>query len=196
MSVVLLKNYLFHKLGTGLEFKLPRKILHFEETFYCFVFYSLFNLPIIGLTLALEWMISAVIRNWKSLLCFFMVGLLSTRIYDLVLLDVCHFHHTFLSNHWDSSVFSPLSRYSCLYLGYLHPRICLYNNLYNWNLHCMKCWILVLAVHKVKVCFDTEINLISKIKFSFIYFHYQGFLAFYIGPFRSFYVLLGPLRSF
>ena len=99
MSVVLLKNYLFHKLGTGMEFKLQERIFHFEKIFYCFVLYSLINLPIIGLTLALEWMISAVIRNWKSLLWFFMVGLLSTRIYDLVLLDVCHFHHTFLSNH-------------------------------------------------------------------------------------------------
>ena len=49
---------------------------------------------------------------------------LSTNIYDLELLDVCHFHHhTFLSNHGDSSVFSPLSRYSCLHLGSLHPRI-------------------------------------------------------------------------
>ena len=36
--------------------------------------------------------------------------MLSTSIYDLVLLDVCHFHltHTFLSNHWDSSKFSPI----------------------------------------------------------------------------------------
>ena len=52
--------------------------------------------------------------------------ILSTSIYDLVLLDVCHFHHqthTFLSNHWDCSEFSRLSRYSCLYLGSLHPRI-------------------------------------------------------------------------
>ena len=49
--------------------------------------------------------------------------LLSTSIYDLVLIYVCHFHHhhhhphlTFLSYHW-------LSRYSCLHLGSLHPRI-------------------------------------------------------------------------
>ena len=36
---------------------------------------------------------------------------LSTSIYDLVLLDVCHFGHhqthTFLSNHWNSSVLFP-----------------------------------------------------------------------------------------
>ena len=50
---------------------------------------------------------------------------LSTSIYDLVLIYVCHFHHhhhhhpvIFLSNHG-------LSRYSCLYLGSLHPRILL-----------------------------------------------------------------------
>ena len=49
-------------------------------------------------------------------------GLLSTSIYDPVLIYVCHFHHhhhhhqTFLSNHG-------LSRYSCLHLGSLHPRI-------------------------------------------------------------------------
>ena len=45
---------------------------------------------------------------------------LSTSIYDLVLIYVCHFHHyhqgTFLSNHG-------LSRCSCLHLGSLHPRI-------------------------------------------------------------------------
>ena len=37
---------------------------------------------------------------------------------------VWHFHHhTFLSNHWDSSLFSLSSRYLCLHLGSLHPRI-------------------------------------------------------------------------
>ena len=46
---------------------------------------------------------------------------LSTSIYNLVLIHVCHFHHqhhhkTFLSNHG-------LSRYSCLHLRSLHPRI-------------------------------------------------------------------------
>ena len=53
--------------------------------------------------------------------------MLSTSIYDLVLLDVCHFGHhqthTFLSNHCDSSVLSRLSRYSCLYLG-SRPYMC------------------------------------------------------------------------
>ena len=51
--------------------------------------------------------------------------LLSTSIYDLVLIYVCHFlhHHpdTFLSNHG-------LLRYSCLHLGSLHPRILLQEN--------------------------------------------------------------------
>ena len=50
----------------------------------------------------------------------FHIWLLSTSIYDLVLIYVCHFHHyhqgTFLSN-------QGLSRYSCLHLGSLHPRI-------------------------------------------------------------------------
>ena len=43
----------------------------------------------------------------------------STSIYDLVLLDVCHFHHhqVIVTKIW------PLSGYSCLYLGSLHPRI-------------------------------------------------------------------------
>ena len=43
---------------------------------------------------------------------------LSTSIYDLVLIYVCHFHHhpqTFPQ-------FRTLSRYSCCYLGSLHPR--------------------------------------------------------------------------
>ena len=47
---------------------------------------------------------------------------LSTSMYDLVLIYVCHFHHhpvIFLSNHG-------LSRYSCLHLGSLHPRIFYY----------------------------------------------------------------------
>ena len=44
--------------------------------------------------------------------------------YDLVLLDFCHLHHhyAFLSIHRDSQIWN-LSRYSCLYLGSLHPRI-------------------------------------------------------------------------
>ena len=50
---------------------------------------------------------------------------LSTSIYDLVLIYVCHFHHHFhhlrvVQFQWNSV---NLSRYSCLYLGSLHPRI-------------------------------------------------------------------------
>ena len=50
---------------------------------------------------------------------------LSTSIYDLVLIYVCHFlhHKTFLSIYSFSLVFFILSRYSCLHLGSLHPRI-------------------------------------------------------------------------
>ena len=44
--------------------------------------------------------------------------LLSTSIYDLVLIHVCHFHH----HHLIVSQILPLSRYSCCYLGSLHPR--------------------------------------------------------------------------
>ena len=54
---------------------------------------------------------STVFKFWRTKL--------STSIYDLVLIYVCHFHHhpvIFLSNHG-------LSRYSCLHLGSLHPRI-------------------------------------------------------------------------
>ena len=40
--------------------------------------------------------------------------LLSTSIYDLVLLDVCHFHHLSVAQ---TMHFMGLSRYSCLYLG-------------------------------------------------------------------------------
>ena len=47
--------------------------------------------------------------------------LLSTIIYDLVLIYVCHFHHHLL--HLTVSQITALSRYSCLYLGSLHPRI-------------------------------------------------------------------------
>ena len=42
--------------------------------------------------------------------------LLSTRIYDLVLLDVCHFHH-FLPQSLFKLCALRLSRYSCLHLG-------------------------------------------------------------------------------
>ena len=48
--------------------------------------------------------------NWQKL---------STSIYDLVLLYVCHFHHHY---HLIVSQIWPLSRYSCCYLGSLHPR--------------------------------------------------------------------------
>ena len=44
---------------------------------------------------------------------------LSTSIYDLVLIYVCHFLHHPLR----ITQITQLSRYSCLYLGSLHPRI-------------------------------------------------------------------------
>ena len=55
--------------------------------------------------------------------------LLSTSIYDLVLIYVCHFHHHFLllltvnQILYFSSFSLVLSRYSCFYLGSQHPRI-------------------------------------------------------------------------
>ena len=53
------------------------------------------------------------------------VQILSTSIYDLVLIYVCHFHHHFLLltviQIW------PLSIYSCFYLGSLHPSNFTYN---------------------------------------------------------------------
>ena len=54
--------------------------------------------------------------------------ILSTSIYDLVLLYVCHFHHHFLHLTvtqilYFSSFSLILSRYSCFYLGSQHPRI-------------------------------------------------------------------------
>ena len=53
---------------------------------------------------------------------------LSTSIYDLVLIYVCHFHHHFLlltvnQIFYFSSFSFILSRYSCFYLGSQHPRI-------------------------------------------------------------------------
>ena len=53
------------------------------------------------------------IKWWSNLSTLF----LSTSIYDFVLIYVCHFHHYHLivSQIW-------LSRYSCFYLGSLHPR--------------------------------------------------------------------------
>ena len=58
----------------------------------------------------------------------FLFDLLSTSIYDLVLIYVCHFHHhdfllTVNQNMYFSSSLFVLSRYSCFYLGSLHPRI-------------------------------------------------------------------------
>ena len=46
--------------------------------------------------------------------------ILSTSIYDLVLLHVCHFHH---HQHHPTFWQFRISRYSCFYLGSLHPRI-------------------------------------------------------------------------
>ena len=45
--------------------------------------------------------------------------MLSTSIYDLVLIYVCHFHH---HHPLKVSQILPLLRYSCCYLGSLHPR--------------------------------------------------------------------------
>ena len=46
------------------------------------------------------------------------MSILSTSIYDLVLINVCHFH-LLLS----VAQITAISRFSCLYLGSLHPRI-------------------------------------------------------------------------
>ena len=62
-------------------------------------------------------------------ICLFLT-ILSTSIYDLVLIYVCHFHH-----HHPALTFPQIwliSRYSCCYLGSLHPwnfaiRICCYH---------------------------------------------------------------------
>ena len=52
-----------------------------------------------------------------------MIFNLSTSIYDLVLIYVCHFHHHFLLLlRVTFPQFCTLSRYSCCYLGSLHPR--------------------------------------------------------------------------
>ena len=62
---------------------------------------------------------NAVTQNLGLHVCI-NVNILSTSIYDLVLIYVCHFHH-----HHPALTFPqiwPLSRYSCCYLGSLHPR--------------------------------------------------------------------------
>ena len=68
---------------------------------------------------------------------------LSTSIYDLVLIYVCHFHHhppvIFLSN-------NGLSRYSCLYLGSLHPRIFVCRN-YNEKKICFWKRVIWIRLH-------------------------------------------------
>ena len=46
---------------------------------------------------------------------------LSTSIYVLMLLNVCHFHHP--HHHQSFPQIRPILRYSCLYLESLHPRI-------------------------------------------------------------------------
>ena len=60
------------------------------------------------------WILDIIISMFRAIL--------STSIYDLVLLDVCHFHHH-PHRHQSFPQIWPLSRYSCLYLGSLHPRI-------------------------------------------------------------------------
>ena len=73
----------------------------------------------------------------------FFLCILSTSIYDLVLIYVCHFHHHFLlivvQIMYFSSYFLVLSRYLCFYLGSQHPRIFCSSkndlNLFNENLN-------------------------------------------------------------
>ena len=48
--------------------------------------------------------------------------ILSTSIYDLVLIYVCHFHHHFFLLRVTFPQFRTLSRYSCCHLGSLHSR--------------------------------------------------------------------------
>ena len=54
---------------------------------------------------------------------FVLQSIEGTSIYNVVLPDVCHFHHTFLSNHRESYFQLYRDTYSCLYVGYMHPRI-------------------------------------------------------------------------
>ena len=76
---------------------------------------------------------------------------LSTSIYDLVLLHVCHFHH-----HCLIVVQLSLSRYSCLHLGSLHPRIFLFESDFLVNntppcimiMHLWKSWFHGIFVEK------------------------------------------------
>ena len=56
--------------------------------------------------------------GWNAMY-YCILNFLSTSIYDLVLLNVCHFHHHQVT----FPQIRPLSRYSCLHLGSLHPRI-------------------------------------------------------------------------
>ena len=67
----LLSVYMYKKLETGIEIRME-DIFRIEKIL-CFVELSIINLPIIGLTLALEWIISAFIRNLKQIILVFIM---------------------------------------------------------------------------------------------------------------------------
>ena len=73
LTTGLLFGYMFKKLETGIEIRIE-DIFRIENMVVRFLGISEINLPIIGLTLALEWIISAFIRNLKNIILFFMTA--------------------------------------------------------------------------------------------------------------------------
>ena len=99
---------------------------------------------------------------------------LSTSIYDLVLIYVCHFHHHPLR----VTQITQLLKYSCWYLGSPHPRILL-NNFGNLLLHIFgKNFVKVtVLLKKLLISFDEKIFRRVKTSFFHIVFcqHFQNF---------------------
>ena len=88
--------------------------------------------------------------------------LLSTRIYDLVLLDVCHFHH-FLPQSLFKLCALRLSRYSCLHLGSRIQEFLVFWLLY--NVHIFFGLFGLASVNVIKFAFTTHTHHSTRMTF-------------------------------
>ena len=114
-------DLVFSVLTMSVTYKLKSELWH-KEIKSC---YSSFSLPLLGSFIPwCVWYSDNFLSS--NHLGASLTKNLSTSIYDLVLIYVCHFHHQDLRvtqfKHF-SSFSLIISRYSCLHLGSQHPRI-------------------------------------------------------------------------
>ena len=119
---------------------------------------------------------------------------LSTSIYDLVLIYVCHFHHHHplrVSQIW------PVSRYSCCYLGSLHPRNFVKKVWVNFcNHHTALCREEKYNLHNISWIWWQSIFICNKSILLGFYVNFMEIQSYFHISFKSNWSVVWKLRSF